>query len=154
MSSYGFVYLLSNEYMPHVFKIGCSERSPHIRALELSKSTGVPANFDVVCYIEVADPFRIEAELHSLFSDLRISSGREFFYAPLQRNVVEILSAFQFHPEALAMAKKEVFQEFLDFPETGESAELWDVFDQNLRSKAKEQASQIAFESSTEVEAL
>ena len=30
--SYGFVYMLRNGYMPDLVKIGCTERSPHLRA--------------------------------------------------------------------------------------------------------------------------
>lgn len=84
MSSYGFVYLLTNDYMPNVYKVGCTERSPHTRAEELSKATGVPAPFQVLCYIEVEDFQRIERELHKWLEEWRISPDREFFHGGLE----------------------------------------------------------------------
>lgn len=75
----GFVYILVNDHMPDLCKIGCTERSPHERAAEISKATGVPAPFDVLCYAEVEDFQRIEARLHQWLSEYRVSSNREFF---------------------------------------------------------------------------
>lgn len=38
----GWVYILSNEYMPGIYKIGMTTNSPEARAKELSSATGVP----------------------------------------------------------------------------------------------------------------
>lgn len=76
----GFVYLLTNEYMPDVYKIGCTERAPHARAAELSASTGVPAPFKVFCYIEVTDCHAVERQMHEWLKHCRISPNREFFH--------------------------------------------------------------------------
>ena len=48
----GWVYVLSNEFMPGIYKIGMTTTSPATRAKELSSATGVPA------------PFKIEAAYH------------------------------------------------------------------------------------------
>ena len=80
MSNFGFVYILTNKYMPDVCKIGYSDRSPHTRAEELSKSTGVPCDFDVLCYIEVDEAHAVEQRIHRWLENYRISSNREFFY--------------------------------------------------------------------------
>ncbi len=80
MSNFGFVYILTNKYMPDVCKIGYSDRSPHTRAEELSKSTGVPCDFDVLCYIEVNDAHAVEQRIHRWLANYRISSNREFFH--------------------------------------------------------------------------
>lgn len=77
--NYGFVYLLHNEFMS-VVKIGCTERSPHARAEELSKPTGVPGPFAVACYAEVRDFQGFERRLHSWLEDYRANDAREFFY--------------------------------------------------------------------------
>lgn len=79
MSSIGFVYVLANEHMPNVFKIGCTERSPHARAAELSNHTGVPSAFRVVCYIEVPDFQAVEKRIHAFGAQYRINPNREFF---------------------------------------------------------------------------
>lgn len=65
--------------MPGVVKIGMTMRSPTARAEELSRATGVPEPFTVIYYAEVEDPFRVEAMLHSMFANDRVSGGREFF---------------------------------------------------------------------------
>jgi hypothetical protein len=78
--SYGFVYLIVNREMPDVFKIGFTERSPHLRAEELSKSTSVPYQFDVLCYIEVEECQAVEVALHRFFRNWRVRPDREFFY--------------------------------------------------------------------------
>jgi hypothetical protein len=79
MASYGFVYILMNDYMPRVFKLGCTERAPSQRAEEVSGATGVPGPFMVACYAEMVDFQRIERELHARFDEYRVSSNREFF---------------------------------------------------------------------------
>jgi len=75
----GFVYLIVNYHMPRVFKLGCTERAPSLRAEELSRSTSVPIDFEVVCYIEVDDHKEEERRMHELFSSRRVRTEREFF---------------------------------------------------------------------------
>lgn len=77
--NYGFVYILANIHMPAVYKIGCTERSPHARAEELSKATGVPSPFYVLCYAESTDFQALERDMHKWCDNSRISANREFF---------------------------------------------------------------------------
>lgn len=108
--NYGFVYMLINRCMPGIYKLGCTERSPHARAEELSKASGVPAQFLVLCYIEVADFQRIERELHQHLAPLRVSAGREFF------NNIELgVAVLWWHPDRLS------FVEVNQAPDTGSS---------------------------------
>lgn len=79
----GFVYVLVNPYMPGICKVGCTERSPHERAHELSQGSGVPYAFEVLCFIEIRNFQAVERHLHEVLSDYRISSGREFFNCDL-----------------------------------------------------------------------
>jgi|GEM_PF-2119223 len=76
--SYGFVYMLHNRHMT-CFKIGCTERSPHARAEELSKPTGVPSPFIVACYLETKDFQDIERRMHGWLAEYRLNEQREFF---------------------------------------------------------------------------
>jgi hypothetical protein len=98
MSNFGFVYVLANEYMPNVYKIGCTERSPHTRAEELSKHTGVPAPFRILCYIEIDGFQEAEKALHQWMSEFRISDSREFFHGGLRG----ILRWMWFNPKRVA----------------------------------------------------
>jgi len=107
-SNFGFVYLIGNPFMPDVYKIGFSDRSPNQRALELSAGTGCPHPFHVICYIEVSDPMAHERDMHDLFSRYRISPNREFFHVG-REDIALLLSAFQFHPEKLMIAKDASF---------------------------------------------
>jgi hypothetical protein len=77
-SNYGFVYILHNPQMLCV-KIGCTERSPHARADELSRNTGVPLPFKVLCYVESGDFQAVERRMHEWCAKYRISASREFF---------------------------------------------------------------------------
>lgn len=84
MSSFGFVYCLSNPCMPGVLKIGMTHRSPMQRCQELSSSTSAPMPFTLLCYGEVQLPREAELYLHEVFSDERINGSREFFKASFE----------------------------------------------------------------------
>lgn len=77
--TYGFIYCIGNDYMPDIYKIGMTERSPMQRCRELSASTSAPWPFDILFYAEVEDPRVVEQQLHQIFADRRVSEGREFF---------------------------------------------------------------------------
>lgn len=79
MSKIGFVYILVNDHMPDVYKVGCTERSPHERAAELSGHTSVPAPFRVLCFAEFDDFQAMERRFHEWLAQWRISPQREFF---------------------------------------------------------------------------
>lgn len=78
-SNYGFVYVLRNECMPGIYKIGMTDRAPSQRAEELSNATAAPIPFDVVCFAEVNEAVRVEREMHARLSEFRVSQNREFF---------------------------------------------------------------------------
>lgn len=77
--SYGFFYLLFNESMPGLLKIGYTDRSPSQRACELSSSTGVPTDFQILGYFEMLDARSYEQTVHELWKEERVSNSREFF---------------------------------------------------------------------------
>ena len=89
MNNLGFVYLLGNKSMPNLYKIGCTERSPSRRARELSGATGVPTQFDVICYWEGENFQKYERELHEVFDGSRINDSREFFQSILLNELVD-----------------------------------------------------------------
>lgn len=77
--SYGFIYCLTNRYMPGICKIGFTDRSPSQRCKELSASTSVPEWFSVEFYAEVDGAAQVEKQMHAAFTGVRVSSSREFF---------------------------------------------------------------------------
>ena len=76
---YGFVYVLKNQGMKDLYKIGFTNNSPQQRAKDLSASSGVPFEFEVICYGEIFNAHRFEKELHLFFKDYRANQSREFF---------------------------------------------------------------------------
>ena len=82
----GWIYVVRNPmYKDTVFKIGLSKRPPMKRAEELSRSTGVLGEFEVVYFVHVSDRKLAEKVVHSKLVDFRVSAGKEFFQAPLPR---------------------------------------------------------------------
>lgn len=76
---HGFVYIMGNRSMPGIFKIGRTEGSPHLRAEQLSSSTGVAKPFEVLAYVAVKDSIRAERQAHAELARYRVSGNREFF---------------------------------------------------------------------------
>lgn len=74
----GWIYVLSQDAMPGIVKIGQSAADPVWRAQQL-QTTGVPGSF----YIEYKGLFEgfeaLEGAVHRKLSDHRITANREFF---------------------------------------------------------------------------
>lgn len=77
----GYLYVLSNQAMPGLVKIGRTNRQPEARALEL-RTTGVPHPFKLEFSVRVADAALAEAQVHRLLSErgARTAGDREFFH--------------------------------------------------------------------------
>lgn len=73
----GYVYLLTNDAMPGLVKIGCTDRTVEERMKELF-TTGVPKKFDCFFAIKVEGAESIEKKIHDGLNDLRMPD-REFF---------------------------------------------------------------------------
>lgn len=109
---YGFIYVLSNMHMPDIYKVGMTTKAPHARAAELSATTGVPMDFDVVYYAEVADPQGQEKRVHQALSQYRINSFREFFKADL----FTIIQAIKDPDSAFTDDEAPIFSEWSSVP--------------------------------------
>ncbi|MFC0666761.1 GIY-YIG nuclease family protein [Azotobacter chroococcum] len=97
--NYGFIYCIGNEYMPGIYKIGMTERSPMQRCCELSSSTSAPYPFDILFYVEVENPRQVERELHEAYYPARVSENREFF----KMDPRLILNGFEQYAEYITM---------------------------------------------------
>lgn len=74
-----YVYVLTNEAMPGLVKIGITGADdPEDRAAQLY-STGVPLPFDVEFAAVVSSARTVEHALHNAFRDHRVNPKREFF---------------------------------------------------------------------------
>jgi hypothetical protein len=79
-----FVYVLQNDSMPGMLKIGYTKNEVDIRAEQLSKPTGIPTPFNVVYTYSCFNGERIEKEVHKELAKKRVWDKREFFHITLE----------------------------------------------------------------------
>lgn len=72
------VYILTNEAMPGLVKIGFTSNLED-RLRELSSATNIPLPFECFFAAEVDDNKKLERILHQIFSENRVNPKREFF---------------------------------------------------------------------------
>lgn len=103
------VYVLTNEGMPGLLKIGKTDRdNPGHRMNELY-TTGVPFPFECVKAIEMANNEQakeLEQALHQAFVDRRVNSKREFFRIR-EEQVLAILDVWPSGKDATPRAQQE-----------------------------------------------
>lgn len=84
------IYVLTNEAMPGIVKVGLTTDSVEGRITQLSSFTGVPLPFECYFAAEVKDCTKLEKTLHQLFSESRINPKREFFKIDPEKVVLAI----------------------------------------------------------------
>lgn len=84
------IYILVNEAMPGLVKIGRTTDDVASRMAQLSAPTGVPLPFECYFAAEVEDACRLERLLHQLFSEYRLNPKREFFRLEPEKVVLAI----------------------------------------------------------------
>ncbi|KAB4459012.1 GIY-YIG nuclease family protein [Bacteroides thetaiotaomicron] len=91
----GYVYIMTNASMPGLLKIGCTTRSPEIRRRELSRSSGIPKDFEIEYEIFSPNMNLLEAKVHHILSPHRVNCKREFFKYNIDKaiDVIRTLSA-------------------------------------------------------------
>jgi hypothetical protein len=107
----GIIYVLTNEAMPNMVKIGrTSGESVERRVAELSRATGVPVRFRVAIARRVHDAGLIEKALHVAFGPDRVNPAREFFQIDVHR-VVQLIKSYpgtDITPQVEAAAEREI----------------------------------------------
>ncbi len=73
------VYVLTNEAMPNLVKIGKTTRKDVKTRMSELYSSGVPYQFECVYAVEVNDCSTVEKALHVAFNPNRVNPKREFF---------------------------------------------------------------------------
>ena len=103
------VYILTNEAMPGIVKIGMTEAdSVESRMAQLNAHSGVPLPFECYFAAEVDASRRIESILHQLFSEQRINPRREFFRIDPEKVVLAIsIGSFKEVTPGVVMAEVE-----------------------------------------------
>lgn len=84
------IYILTNESMPGLAKIGLTTDSVESRITQLSTHSGVPLPFECYFAAEVKDCSKLEKTLHQLFSENRVNPKREFFKIDPEKVVLAI----------------------------------------------------------------
>jgi hypothetical protein len=91
--SFSYVYVLGNESMPGIVKIGYTDKDPKNRALEISSATGVPTPFKVLkeyAFATLSKAQKEERRLHLIFEKHRVNTNREFFRLSVEQLDKEI----------------------------------------------------------------
>ncbi len=108
------VYVLTNEAMPNIVKIGCTQGDLATRVRSLWQ-TGVPFPFEVFYACEVENCKFVEKQMHDAFSDHRLTKSREFFWIAPERVKAALLIG--------AITEIKIGDEiFENLPETTETA--------------------------------
>lgn len=84
------VYVMTNECMPGIVKIGLTSDSVESRLTQLSSSTAVPLPFECYFAAKVQDSAKLEKKLHQLFTEYRVNPKREFFRVDPEKVVLAI----------------------------------------------------------------
>ncbi|WP_404447813.1 GIY-YIG nuclease family protein [Sutcliffiella horikoshii] len=91
--SNGYLYVLINESMKGLIKIGITSISPTERARNLSSSTAVPTPFKVAYEVFVENCKELERKIHTHLEDFRVNQRREFFNYPLNK-AIELVQSY------------------------------------------------------------
>lgn len=84
------IYVLTNEAMPGIVKVGLTTDSVETRIAQLSAASGVPLPFECYFAAEVRDCVKTEKTLHQLFGEARVNPRREFFKIDPEKVVLAI----------------------------------------------------------------
>ena len=104
-----YIYILTNESMPDLVKIGRTDKSIEQRIKGLD-NTSIPLPFKCFYAAEVNDARIVEPKLHRIFSDKRIRHNREFFR--IDPNLVK--EAIQLAEVREITPKQEIVSDTLD----------------------------------------
>jgi len=103
----GFVYILKNEAMPGIYKIGVTGREEldaRIDELYIGK-TNIPLPFQCVFACRVKNYKDVEKIIHNAFMDSRVNPNREFFTVEPDR-VIPLLKHLQIDDVTVDINKK------------------------------------------------
>ena len=103
----GYVYILKNEAMPGIYKIGITSRDSldkRINELYTGK-TNIPLPFECVFSCRVENYKQVEKIIHNAFDDSRINPDREFFKINPER-IIPLLKHLQIEDTTTTISEK------------------------------------------------
>jgi len=74
-----YVYILTNDAMPGLVKIGYTKDDPNLRVKQLNASTGVAVDFTLEWAFGCYNAIELEQEVHKHLASFRLNTNREFF---------------------------------------------------------------------------
>ena len=88
-----YVYILTNNTMPGLCKIGYTKNDPGKRAKQINAATGVAMDFNVEWTYSCYNGIELEGEVHSYLDQFRVNKNREFFQISVEeaKSVIERL---------------------------------------------------------------
>ena len=88
-----WVYVLENETLPGLLKIGYTKLTPDERAKQISNATGVPLPYKVAWAFRCFNGELLEGEVHHALSKYRVNNQREFFQISLEeaKNMINLI---------------------------------------------------------------
>lgn len=106
----GNVYILVNDSMPGLIKIGRTARKSSTRAKDLSNLTAIPTPFKVAFELSSEEYIQLDSELHSKLAEDRVASNREFFRCPVEKVKELLKELYSKGRERLALNKHPINQ--------------------------------------------
>ena len=88
-----WVYVLENEQLPGLLKIGYTKLTPDERAKQISNATGVPLPYKVAWAYRCFNGELLESEVHHALKKYRVNNQREFFQIGLDevKETIELI---------------------------------------------------------------
>jgi hypothetical protein len=105
MGEVGYVYILKNEAMPGIYKIGITGRDKLEDRISELYRTNIPLPFECEFAAVVEDYEKVEDIIHNAFEDYRINKNRESFKVDPER-VKPILKHLQIEDVTFSISEK------------------------------------------------
>ena len=110
----GWVYVITNNAMPDLVKVGYSTKDPELRAKELNH-TGIPHPYLVEYELLIDEPYKIEQKTHKLLSERH--EGKEWFRCSPEEAVAAVKQVAEkgiiteIYKRAVRLKTEELYQE-------------------------------------------
>jgi len=87
-----YIYILSNETMPGLVKIGFTKNLPSDRAKQINAATGVALDFNVEYFYPCFNAHALEGEIHAYLehNGFRVNKKKEFFNITVEQAIAVI----------------------------------------------------------------
>jgi hypothetical protein len=132
-SQEGYIYVMSNDSMSGILKIGVTERTPDLRLKEANSSTWIPTPFKIEFAKKVTYAKQKESTIHKLLTQYteRVNHRREFFRISLD----EIRVYFDLMDGELWVPKNEECNDIIDEDQDDEDQDDEDQDDEDNNKK-------------------